>query len=109
MTPYAFYMLSVNTTKEPYNTKRVASKLPLAKKTLNHLYNNKWTDSDIVILIHKMCDTLRNAYVIPTFSYICGILLKNSSRPIEKTESIEVPAHLAEWARKEIERLSKEL
>ena len=109
MTPYSFYMLNVRQTKELYNIKKAGFKLSLAKRTLNHLYEHNWTDDDIVILIHKMCDTLKRAYIVPTFSYICGILLKTDLRPSETMSSVKMDKTFEQWAKAEIERLSKEM
>lgn len=108
MKPYTFYKTVLSYTKEQYNQKTIGAKLALAKRTLAHLAPLGWSDEDIIISVSKMCNTLISSNRPCSFSYICGILLKTSSRPFNKALSVKMDSQYADWAEKEIEKLRGE-
>lgn len=108
MKPYNFYKIVISHTKEKDNTRILGARLGLAKKTLSHLAPLGWSDEDITISISKMCNSLVASNRPCSFSYICGILLKTTSRPYNKSVSIEADPSFSSWIEAEIERLKNE-
>lgn len=108
MKPYNFYKMIISRTNEIHNQKFLGGKLAVAKKVLAHLSAFNWTDDDIIISVSKMCDTLIRSNRPCSFAYICGILLKTTSRPFNKALSVEMDSQYADWAEKEIQKLRGE-
>lgn len=105
MKPYNFYKMIISRTNETHNQKFLGGKLALSKKVLAHLSIFGWTDDDIIISVSKMCDSLLKSNRTCSFSYICGVLMKTTSRPFNQSTSEKATKDYSQWIENEIKRI----
>lgn len=107
MKPYSFVRFVLSKTNEPYTKNRSGFYLHRAKSVLEHLVSLGWNETDIYFSIPQIVNSVSSRGTVPTYAYICGILMNTKSSPTFSSEEDNNTGGYEEWIRQEIERISK--
>lgn len=107
MKPYSFIHCIMAHTKESCTQRDMGFYFARAKAVLKHLESLGWNDSDIRFVIPQIVKSLCEKGTIPTYPYICGILLNTSESPSLSSEENTNTSGYENWIENEIKRISK--